>query len=212
MNAYKKILFPVTIFQSNIRENNSLKEKYLPKIMGAYDSGKIKIPNGWDTANICSSFDDDKINHQVFDQELLKMYQKYVTRFFDKEVQYDIVDLWFNCYQNGEYQEQHNHLNPDIFVPDTAHFACIHFLKFDPEVHESAIFVDPITNLRFTSLEMDSNHYVSKYCPQVDEGDLLMFPNYLEHYVRPVSPTPGNPRVTISFNISVNKYGKMERN
>jgi hypothetical protein len=34
----------------------------------------------------------------------------------------------------------------------------------------------------------------------------------LEHYVRPVSPTPGNPRVTISFNISVNKYGKMERN
>jgi hypothetical protein len=211
MNPYRKILFPVTVFQTNIRENNSLKEKYLPLMYESYATTGNKIPEGWDTASLYTSFEDDELNERVFDRKLLEVYQKYIKKFFDDVVEFDVVDLWFNCYENGEYQEQHNHLNPDIFQTEVSHFACIHYLKFDPEVHQSAIFVDPLNTLRFSSLEMKSNHYVSKYCPQIDEGDILMFPNYLEHYVKQAPPTEGNPRVTVSFNISVRKYGKLER-
>ena len=35
-----------------------------------------------------------------------------------------------------------------------------------------------------------------------------MFPAYLEHEVRPSPPTPGNPRITISFNLKVVDAGE----
>lgn len=211
MSAYKKTLFPITIYQNNIRENNLLKDKYLPRIISMYNEKDIAIPSGWDTGNVYTSFNQNDLNNQIFDYEIYNTYQKYIRKFFDKEVEFDIVDFWFNCYENGEYQEQHNHLNPDIFISQNAHFACIHYLKFDPEVHNSAVFLDPIATTRYNSLEMDSNRYMDRYSPQVLEGDLIMFPNYLEHFVKQTAPTPGNQRVSISFNISITKYGQLER-
>ena len=211
MNPYKKILFPVTVFHTNIRENNMLKQKYLPLMSECYNSGKLKPPEGWITNNVQTSFNHDEFNQEIFDQEIVEVYQKYIERFFDDVVKFDFVDLWFNWYEKGEYQEAHNHLNPDIFDSTVAHFAVIHYLRFDPEVHEAATFVDPIVNQRYNTFEMRSTHYSPKYCPKVDEGDIIMFPNYLEHYVKQTSPTENNPRVTVSFNISVKKYGKLER-
>ena len=69
-------------------------------------------------------------------------------------------------------------------------------------------FVDPIETTRYTSLEMKSNHYSNQYYPEIKEGDLLMFPSYLSHFVRPSEPTPGNPRITVSFNLALNHYGE----
>ena len=54
---------------------------------------------------------------------------------------------------------------------------------------------------------MKSTHYSEKYNPPVIEGDLLMFPSYLEHEVKSYPPTLDKPRVTISFNLSVMSYG-----
>ena len=188
-----------------------LKQKYLPLMSECYNSGKLKPPEGWITNNVQTSFNHEEFNQEIFDQGIIDLYQGYIERFFDDVVKFDFVDLWFNWYEKGEYQEAHNHLNPDIFDSTVAHFAVIHYLKFDPEVHEAATFVDPIVNQRYSTFEMKSTHYSPKYCPKVDEGDIIMFPNYLEHYVKQTSPTENNPRVTVSFNISVKKYGKLER-
>jgi hypothetical protein len=38
----------------------------------------------------------------------------------------------------------------------------------------------------------------------------VMFPSYLEHEVKAGPPTPGNPRITISFNIKMLRYGNEE--
>lgn len=209
--SYRKALFPVSIFQNYIRENEYLKNKYLPKIQKNYNSGELNVPSGWNTGNVYTSFDNDDLNRTIFDHQLTDIYYDYIERFFDDDVRFEIKELWFNHYENGEYQEQHNHLNPDLFNSSFVHFACIHYLKFDPKVHSPAIFVDPIETLRYNSLEMKSNNYHDRYMPKVEEGSLLMFPNYLEHYVKETRPTPGNPRVTISFNIVVTKYGRNER-
>ena len=58
---------------------------------------------------------------------------------------------------------------------------------------------------------MQSNGYTSKYLPKVAEGDIIMFPTYLEHYVKQTKPTPDNPRITVSFNIVVTRYGDRQR-
>ena len=58
---------------------------------------------------------------------------------------------------------------------------------------------------------MESNRYSSRYAPKVKEGDLIMFPSYLQHFVPKGEPTLDNPRITIAFNLKVLEYGNSRR-
>ena len=116
----------------------------------------------------------------------------------------DIKKIWYNIYLNGEYQEEHDHLG-GIF--NQAHFSFIHFLCFDERDHKPPEFRDPLSQLRNLSLELDSNKWGEVYVPKVREGDLLMFPSYLQHSV-PAGNKTSYPRITLSFNISVTRYGE----
>ena len=49
---------------------------------------------------------------------------------------------------------------------------------------------------------------MGKYKPKVREGDVIMFPAYLEHEIKPGKPTPNYPRMTLAMNIKVTRYGK----
>jgi len=209
MSHHKKILFPVHIFQTNIRENGLILEDAMDKIEYFYNKSDIKVPEGWLTDNLFTTFDVGEINSFMFhnDSIFVKYYREYIKKFFDKPVEFEFEDIWINIYSKGEYQEQHTHLNPDIFGRG-AHFSGIHYLKFDPEVHEPVTFVDPIEEIRYNTLEMDSNYYGNgKWEPHVREGDLLMFPPYLSHYVGKSDPTPNSPRISIAFNIYIKQYG-----
>ena len=176
MNPYKKVLFPIHIFQAHIKENELIKEELSHAIENYRDKGDSKVPEGWLTDNLLT-----KVN---------------------------VLDMWFNYYSDGEYQEVHTHVQPDMFAP-RPHFSCIHYLKFDPEVHQPVVFNDPIGILRQTnSIELDSNNYDDKYEPQLREGSIIMFPPYLEHYVPKSEPTPDNPRISVAFNIILTEYGE----
>ena len=167
------------------------------------------IPDGWLTDNLLTSYDSENFNFDLFTKSEVtqRLYEKYVLRFFDKPTKVIVLDMWFNYYSNGEYQEAHTHVQPDIFA-QRPHFSCIHYLKFDPEVHQPTVFRDPLSMIRQTnSIELDSNNYNEKYEPQVREGSIIMFPPYLEHYVPKSNPTPDNPRITVAFNIILEEYG-----
>ena len=210
MNPYKKVLFPIHIFQAHIKENERIKEELCHIIEKFRNSGNAKIPDGWLTDNLLTSYEDEDFNFDLFTQSetTQKLYEKYILRFFDRPTKVNVSDMWFNYYSNGEYQEVHSHVQPDMFAP-RPHFSCIHYLKFDPEVHQPVVFNDPIRELRQTnSIELDSNNYEEKYEPQLREGSILMFPPYLEHYVPKSEPTPDNPRITVAFNIILTEYGE----
>lgn len=208
---FKKALFPIHIYQRNVKETVYLQDELVESIYSGYKSDKDrKAPQGWFTNHIYTTFDDvDGINDTIFstNPRIREIYFDNITKFFDQEVSFDIINFWANVYENGEYQEDHTHLS-DEYNARPVQFSCIHFLKFDSEKHVPVAFVDPIEITRYTSLEMKSNYYRSHYYPQVKEGDLLMFPSYLSHYVRPSEPTPGNPRITVSFNLALNYYGE----
>jgi len=209
MNHYKKVLFPIHLFQTNIRENGLILDDVLYKIEYFYKKKKLKVPDGWLTDNLFTTFDMGEINSFIFHEDSIffKYYHNYVKKFFDKPVEFEFEDIWLNVYSKGEFQEQHTHLTPEIFTR-RPHFSCIHYLKFDSEVHEPVIFVDPIEEKRYNTIEMDSNYYNNgRWSPYVREGDLLMFPPYLSHYVSKSDPTPNNPRISISFNIWIKQYG-----
>ena len=204
-NPYKKILYPIHIFQTHIKENELIKDELFSNIQKY--SKDVSIPDGWLTDNILTSFDSNNINIKLFGEDSIvhEYYQKYLSTFFDKVVRLDLPDIWFNYYSNGEYQEAHHHVHP--YMKNKTHFSCIHYLRYDPEVHQPVTFVDPLMLIRSHSLEMDSNNYHEKYSPEIREGSLLMFPAYLEHFVRKSVPTPDNPRISIAFNIIIRQYG-----
>jgi|TARA_Y100000015_G_scaffold17015_1_gene16376 hypothetical protein len=206
-NHYKRALFPVTLYHTNVRENSVIQREILSSIQKCYEEKELPIPNGWLTDKLTTSFDQDELNHKIFESEKIhELYMKYVSSIFDKPVSFSLEDMWFNYYIDGEYQEEHHHINPTPFLPPV-HFSCVHYLKYDEEEHVPTTFHDPISTLRCHSFEIESNYYREKWSPKVKEGDLLIFPSYLVHHVEKSKPTPDNPRITVAFNLRLLTYG-----
>ena len=214
MSYYRKTLFPIHIYQTHIKENELIKDELSNNIEKYVKDKSLKIPDGWLTNSLQTSFEVDIANMELFEKDSIvhEYYQKYLFTIFDKPVELSIKDMWFNYYSNGEYQEPHHHIQGGSINNNQSHFSCIHYLKFNENIHEPAIFVDPLSLTRAHSVELDSNNYNERYTPKVREGSLLVFPSYLEHFVSKTASTPEYPRVTIAFNIILTKYGDDDGN
>ena len=174
----RKELFPISIFHGKVEDNDKLKNSIIPFIEETKHGNKP--PEGWLTNNINTSY----------------------NNFFDDTFNINVSQMWYNVYNGGEWQEQHTHTGT---IRSPIHFACIHFLSFDPDIHTPVTFIDPLITTRALSLEMKSNGYNDKVNLKYEEGDLIMFPSYLSHEVRPSKPST-YPLITISFNIEVLNY------
>ena len=192
-------LFPVTVFKGQVSNNEILKNLLVSEILN--ESRDLEIPEDWTTHKVKTSFSTQSsiLNHT----ELTSQYVDCMRDVFDKEFDVSINKIWYNVYTDGEYQEVHDHLG-SLFEP--SHFSFIHFLCFDKENHNPPEFRDPLSQLRTTSLELERNNCGEVYVPDVKEGDLIMFPSYLQHCVPPGKKTE-YPRITISFNVKVQHYG-----
>jgi hypothetical protein len=202
-------IFPVSFFHSKVENNDEIKEMLVPKILK--DSEELPIPEGWFTHKLKTSFSGEKPGKEIFFGEdntyqsiLEKKYAKCLDSFFDCTYQIMIDEIWYNCYLDGEYQEEHDHLGGPF---NLVHFSCIHFLSFDDSRHKPPKFRDPLDQIRNTSLEFDRNQYNHSYQPNIEEGDFIMFPSYLKHSVEPCKDTKDYPRITIAMNIKVLQYG-----
>jgi hypothetical protein len=198
-------LFPVTVFKSKIINNDFLKEVLCESILES--SEELVIPEDWTTDRVKTSFAGEPAGKEVlknYKSLLEEHYIECISEFFDKEFNFNIDKIWYNIYTDGEYQEVHDHLGTSL---NPTHFSLIHFLSFNKDEHKPPEFRDPISQLRMLSLEFDNNKCGEVYVPDVEEGDLLMFPCYLQHCVPPGKKT-NYPRITISFNIRVTQYGR----
>jgi len=194
-------LFPVTIFKTEIEDNDLLKDILVSKILE--ESESTLIPEDWTTTKLKTSFSDESEIIEKYRDLLEKEYIECMRDIFDKEFNVKIQNIWFNVYTDGEYQECHDHIGT-LLRP--SHFSFIHFLSFDKDNHKPPEFRDPLGQIRNLSLELDRNRCGEVYVPDVKEGDLLMFPSYLQHCV-PAWKKTDYPRITISFNVKVLQYG-----
>ena len=203
----RKTIFPVSYYHGKVENNDRLKGQLLPHINSKKD--RLFVPEGWTTTKIITSIDDDRVNEFLFDcKELKEQYIDVIESFCDDKYIIEIDEIWFNYYIDGEYQEQHNHLDSAMDVRTKGEkractFSCIHFLCYDKEVHNPVVFKDPISIIRSHSFEFASHKHDDGHKPDINEGDMIMFPSYLEHEVKAGRPTPDNPRITISFNLKL---------
>ena len=212
INSTQVKVFPITYYHLSMNDNDELKDLLVDKILE--DSKDLKIPDGWFTNKLLTSFDGEPRGKEIFfgeDQTYQKILEKRyfdcINAIFDAPYKIDIDEIWYNVYINGEWQEDHDHVGG----PYGAHYSCIHFLSFDKENHQPVQFRDPMGQIRNLSVELDRTGYCHTWSPNIKEGDFIMFPSYLSHCVRPGKPTPDYPRITIAFNFRVLDY-KGKRN
>ena len=93
--------------------------------------------------------------------------------------------LWSQRYNNQQYHSCHNH--------GVGNLSCVLYLEFDKSVHSPTWFHSPF-NDPFTG-------YNQEYVPQVDEGDIILFPAMLLHEAP--NNTSNVKRTIMSFNIPI---------
>lgn len=193
---------------SHLQEHEQIKQRILPLIE---QNSKVAPNNAWDW-NVHSSYDqEDKLPHTINWQELIDIYapylQNFLTSFFKQSVQFSISGTpWYTVYEKGQNANTHEH------IPD--HFAVVHFLKFNPQLHWPVSFVNPNghatkyflnlnpqVNSKIDFNNSEQSYYHPRYTPSIIEGDLLIFPGQLEHLVE--KNHSDESRVTIAFNINI---------
>jgi len=199
-------LFPVSYYRGAVEDNAKLKDLILPIVERTVK--ECETPEGWLTTNITTSFCNEKISSELASlPEVKRQYFNVIKGFFDDKFRLEIDDIWYNSYTDGEYQEAHNHCG-DALAP--THFACVHFLSFNPKIHSPLTFIDPMDTLRHLSINMKTEEYSDRHNPRVKEGSLVMFPAYLKHEVKSYPSHPDEPRITVSFNITVTEYAGLD--
>ncbi len=97
------------------------------------------------------------------------------------------VTIWFQKYKRGMNHDVHNH-GPWGFS------ACA-MIKYSKEVHPSITFVSPFHDY--------INGELTRYQPDVEEGDIIFFPSNLSHYV-PVNQSD-ETRIVAPFNLHIDR-------
>ena len=98
-----------------------------------------------------------------------------------------LTDMWLNCYESQNWQEKHIH--------SPGQWSGVYYVHFDPNEHKATNFYHPCETLLATA-GITSNTLV----PWVQEGDMIIFPSWLEH-AAPMNKS-SKLRSTISFNFS----------
>ncbi len=125
--------------------------------------------------------------HSIDYKFLRKEYEKLAVKVTKKLgiKEYELGDIWYNYYKQGQYQESHTH-------DGNGGFTAVHYLIFDPQYHTPTLFDDPKIK-----------------SPRVKSGDIIFFSNSSSHYV-PRNETD-KPRLTVAFTLTdLNKVNEID--
>lgn len=190
-------MFPVLVFLNRIEKNEELKNLCLPYVEKEYERNPSTFPDAWD-ADVFTTFD------REIDFDWVNVFNHYspILREFGKNFglagEIDVTNVWFNAYKTSQSQEIHDHL--------PGQFSAVHYLKYENE-HSPTVFINPYGKASVPHKPPFScmiheipGMWMGQQYINVSEGDLLIFPSFLEHKVP--RQTTDDLRVTISFNFN----------
>lgn len=202
-------LFPGPyIFQTQIENHSTLKQEILPKILEEYNQNQFKDEYLW-TPDSNSGV---KTNYSHMDPTLLTIdqYKEIVWNPVDEllgnlyaedspikpsinpPTNSTISGLWWNVYTPGDYVELHNHCPAGI--------SGIYFIDLPEDTKNTTVFVHDNNYALSHEVQLWSQKHIADY---VKEGDLLLFPSSMHHYV----DKSNGKKVSISFNVDVHFKG-----
>ena len=143
-----------------------------------------------DTTFLGSLLDDYKL--EVFKTELLNHVQNFIKHYGVETVDLKIKQSWMTLTNKGMTSHTHSHGPTDI--------SGVYYFKTNGE--DGSIYFESTNKLMNASALFSSSGHPISYKPEV--GKLILFPGFLEHGV--YENITDNDRVSISFNIFVNRF------
>ena len=194
-------LFPIPLFKIKFKHhykyNFSEVEKKNQKPDTWVDSVHTTFPNIPDNDSIVPSYLRDNLKRDL-KSSVVEVFQP-----LNIPTNIEFLQLWYNIYHDNQGQEKHHHLTRvGQLVP---FWAGIYYNK---NASPTKFF-----NSNSISATQEWEGYegsplevcISKYCsPHVEDGDILLFPPYLDHSVESKPHHKDRMRMTFSFNITLN--------
>ena len=176
--------FPTLIYRYHIDEQEAIKVR----VNEYYEENKFKntVPDQWN----CDLFTSYGTGSFPIG-ECLDAFTPTLDDFQTEAKQYGnmiLTDMWLNVYESQNWQEKHIH--------SPGQWSAVYYVDFDPNEHKGTNFYHPNETLLATA-GVTQNTLV----PWVQEGDMIIFPSWLEH-AAPMNKSSVK-RSTISFNFFI---------
>lgn len=199
-------MFAAFLWKEKITETQDILSCLNDVITANIEKYPILTPPNWECV-VHSSYNNKDIN--INNNAIVKIYEKYMGKFlndFQLNIEeFRIQSLWYNAFLKNHFQEPHTHLPSD--------FSAVHYLDFDDNCHSPTTFINPnlLMSQAMNSLKpnfckklnyenlLHSCFFDDITLTDISQGDIVFFPSYLNHYVRPNKSN--KRRITISFNI-----------
>jgi hypothetical protein len=195
-------LFPVPIIQIKFDNHN---EYQFPDI-----EKSVNKPKSWErplNTTFPSIKDDDSFVPNITRDCLMIDITKCIKKTFKQlNLLTDIYleDFWYNIYHDNQGQEIHDHIGSVFTI--NPFWSGIYYNKNS----SPTTFIRPGKSYKMQTYEgcEESNladAFMEIYKTKVEDGDIILFPPYLDHYIETENRHKDNMRLTFSFNIGVFK-------
>ena len=157
----------------------------LKKFTGVFETKEKHFGSGTSTSiGHINLFKKEEVNY--LNIELSKIFTELLGLYQIKNFVFEVTDIWKNFYKELDYQENHVH---------SSHFSFIIYSNVDKS---HTVFNNPARNIIEAS---DTSNIFNLQCqPKCKKGDMIVFPSYLEHWVK-----PNKNNETIAGNIKFKK-------
>jgi hypothetical protein len=166
-------MFDVPHYHFNVKEWSSSKDLILSNLKVKEPQNVPVNPDYSITTSYWDTFDYTEYS------KFLSMISPYISSVPDVS---QITRVWFQTSKQYEYHTAHTH--------GTLGWSAVFYADFNPELHIPTKFYCPFINTKGD---------VDLFCPDISEGDLIVFPAFILHEA-PMN-TSTTPRTIISFNL-----------
>lgn len=175
MKAFALKLFPVTVYLIKDTGWENYKDYLLTSIKDQKD------PAYWERDGFYTDYGKEQPWRETIWNEFMEPQVSSLLKDSNTKLQ----DIWCQQYINQAGFTAHQH--------QTVGFSCVLYAQFDPEVHWGTSMFRPYLDPN------DLTNSGSVTTPEVEEGNIVVFPSWLLHQVTP-SDTE-KPRTIVAFNL-----------
>lgn len=213
----KQTLFPTNVYKVRIDPTKYDKETLVSKMQANYAIAPQR--NNWDSSSVLHHTYNDGENsnfHVIDGADLVPVYGQVFVELVNQLKLIKPLNFRFklaNVAMNTKYMKIHDHgsIDPNY----QCIFSCVHYIKYSKQNHPNTTFANPIKldseNILFDKYcasldknQTDSSTYFDTWEVDVDEDDLLIFPSYLEHFVKAKEDVDFSyPRIITSINMDI---------
>ena len=198
-------LFPTFLFTGKMPGHESLKEKFMQGLE------KAAFPETNWQCHVDTTFNQPcRETMDIFPWEeyftgVNQNISKMAEAFKSPPLSISPHKAWVNVYREGQYQEPHTHVERNTTC------SVIYFVNYDHEKDARVGFRNGlIDNYIYSNFSCFFPQSYEWFSPKVEEGDVLVFPGFLEHTVG--KQKGDRVRVTVSSNYTVERQpGHLQR-